>query len=106
MAFAECYFDLDIIRPDGSSKRDNLKIVAKVTNTVPNELRDLPELPESAAHVWEWFLDINETRSAKTHMPFSYSEILAWQELKKEKLSRWEVDALKALDRAFLNRKE
>lgn len=106
--YAESYFYLDIIAPDGTCKRDHLKIVAQSTNKVPNELKDLPELPESAAHVWRWFLDLNSHRKITVNGPsaISYSEILAWQELNFEKLKRWEVTAIKALDRAFLNRKD
>jgi len=97
-----------MIGEDGSTKRDHLKRVADMTNKSPKELQDLPELPESAAHVWGWFLELNGTRQAAMNgaLPISYLEMLSWQALTLEKLARWEVIAIKALDRAFMNRKE
>lgn len=97
-----------MISTDGSCKRDHLKIAAQATGIVPNELKDLPELPESAAHVWNWFLDLNSSRviTQNGQAMISYSELLAWQELTLEKLKRWEVKAIKALDWAYTHRKE
>lgn len=108
MAFAACFFEFDIKGEDGSTKRDHLMVAANATKKVPVELQDQPELPESAAHVWDWFLELNSERTASMAglNTISYSEIRAWAELENEKLAVWEVKAIKALDRAFLNRKD
>lgn len=104
--YAEMYFHLDVKGKDGSTKRDHLMIVAETTNTVPIELQDLPELPESATHIWEWFLDLNGARhiTEMGQSPLSFLDIEAWSRLTKNSLAVWEVKALKAIDRAFLNR--
>lgn len=108
MAFAKSFFELDIKGEDGSTKREHLGVIANATKKVPVELRDQPELPESAEHVWNWFLELNSGRTASMAglNTISYSEIKAWAELLKMDLAVWEVNALKALDRAFLDRKD
>lgn len=108
MAFAEFFFEFDIKGPDGSTRRDHLHVAAAATKKTPVELLDQPEFPESAKHVWDWFLELNAGRTASMAglNTISYSEIKAWADLLKENLAVWEVNAIKALDRAFLNRKD
>jgi hypothetical protein len=108
VAFAECFFEFDIKGEDGSTKREHLKVAANATKKVPVELQDQPELPESASHVWDWFLDLNAGRTASMAglNTISYLEIKAWADLHNEKLAVWEVKAIKALDNAFLSRKD
>lgn len=108
MAFATNFFEFDMKGKDGSTKRDHLKIVANATGKVPVELQYQPELPESAAYVWDWFLDLNSGRTASMAglNAISYLEIQAWADITGEQLARWEVVAIKALDRAFLDRKD
>lgn len=107
-AYAECFFEFDIKREDKSTKRQHLHIARDASGKVPVELQDQPELPESAVHVWEWFLELNSGRTASMAglNVISYAEIKAWAELLNEKLAVWEVNAIKALDRAFLSRKD
>lgn len=108
MAFAKYFFEFDIRGEDGSTKREHLHVAAKASHRVPVELQDQPELPESAAHVWDWFLELNSGRTASMAglNTISYAEIKAWADLLKENLAVWEVTAIKALDRAFLDRKD
>ncbi len=108
VAFAKYFFEFDIRGEDGSTKREHLHVAANASHRVPVELQDQPELPESAVHVWDWFLDLNSGRTASMAglNAISYLEIQAWADMTGEQLARWEVVAIKALDRAFLDRKD
>jgi len=80
-----------------------LEQVEKQTGIVPPELEGLPELPESAAYILQWFYDLSSTRTVGMALnPISFTEIDAWSRLTGNKPSIWEVSAIKQLDTAFL----
>jgi len=57
-----------------------------------------------AAHVWRWFLELHSARTGNGYgpNPITFSEIRAWMELKGVVLRGFEVDAIRALDGAYL----
>lgn len=73
----------------------------------PKELENLVELPKSCYHIWEWFGDLNNTRSEGFNgaLPITYSEIKAYFELQKIEPQDWEINTIKRFDIAYLNAK-
>jgi hypothetical protein len=66
-------------------------------------LEGLPELPEAAAHVMQWYHDLSSTRSMGMALnPISYTEIQAWCNLTGNWPASWEVSAIRQIDAAFL----
>lgn len=96
MEFARETFRLDLPGEDGVALREKLAHLGKD--------RPEPELPAGAAHVWEWFGELNLARTGNGFgaNPFTYAEISAWASLLGRCPRPWEVVALKALDRAYL----
>ena len=67
------------------------------------ELANLPEMPDGAWHVWEWYSDLSGARSTGMAVnAISWSDIDAYFRLRRIQPERWEVDAIRALDDAFL----
>lgn len=88
----------------GSSYRDQLMNVWSQTGEKPQELENLPELPQSCYMVWEWFLNLNESRSSNGFgfQPISYTEIYSFFKLKEVNPDHWEIDLIRRLDREVL----
>jgi len=61
-------------------------------------------LPDCAAYLWLWFLELHRARTGNGFgpNPIGYVEIDAWQRVTGRKLSPWEVDMMFALDGAFM----
>lgn len=80
-----------------------LEQVERQTGTTPPELEGVPELPEAASHVLQWFYDLSATRSVGMALnPISYTEIQAWCSLTGSRPAPWEVAAIRQIDAAFL----
>ena len=60
-----------------------------------------PGLPEDGAHVWRWFLELNQARNSSGFGPESiaYQEVDAWARLTRRNPRAHEVMWLLALDR-------
>lgn len=70
---------------------------------MPPELEAAPSLPESTAYIWLWFIDLASARQCGMSVnPISYTEILSWSQLKRITPAEWEIEAIKAIDAAFL----
>lgn len=70
---------------------------------MPKELEDLVELPDSCKHVWEMFLELNQTRSSGFGIsPITFTEIYSMSKLREIKLLQWEIDLIKRFDQLFL----
>lgn len=93
--------ELDCQRKDGSTLRQNLQQAERSTGKA---LIDEPDIPFCTAHVWEWFWQLNDSRPEgfSNAGPLSFSEIAAWAGLTGSAPRPWEVEALKAMDRAYL----
>lgn len=71
----------------------------------PKELVDIPKLPDVVAHIWEYFAELNKTRSFSDAGPssISWQEFRAWRLENKLRLDPWERDALFKLDDTFIS---
>lgn len=63
-----------------------------------------PELPEAAAHVWGWFIELCASRQhgAYAVQSLTYAEIEAWSRLTGRALRPFEVAWLRTLDALWL----
>lgn len=96
-------FELDIPQEDGSRLRDHAASISKATGSTPEEYRSL-QLPETMAHCWHWFLTLNRTRASNGfgQNPISYTEIVAWSQLTGVVPQPLEIQAIMALDTAYM----
>ena len=86
---------------DGSPLRAHLQAEARATGQPDDRL--LMQVPREGAALWDAFTDLAAARPmgmAAGAIP--HSEIEAWQRLYATRLTGWEVDTLKAMDRAAL----
>ena len=74
------------------------------TGKTPPQLEPA-DLPGCLDYLWRWFCELSGGRGYAEFgpLPLTYSEIKAWSELTKTDTAAWEVETLKALDRAYLN---
>jgi len=89
-----------IVGPDGK---------VEVTRAEYNEafgvdVPDAPDIPEAAAHVWEWWWQLNARRSPayEALAPISYSEIAHWSSLTRTQITPTEIEMLIQMDDAYL----
>lgn len=67
---------------------------------MPKELENLVEMPESVAHCWHWFLDLNNSRASGFGIsPISYLEIQAYFNLMQLEVDPSEIEVIKMFDR-------
>lgn len=76
----------------------------RANGIMPEELANEPDIPESAAHVWHYFIQLNRARGSNGFgaNPLSYTEIKNWCELSGIRLEQWELDAIVEMDSAFI----
>jgi hypothetical protein len=110
--YAAHHFALDIARPDGTTKRDELLsalrqakqgwVGAPSVASVEAEL-DGPSLPSDGAHVWAWYVELDRARSATGFGPaaLGWQDIAAWASLMRCQPMPWECLALTTIDRIF-----
>lgn len=104
-AYAAHHFRLFRRDDNGSSHYDQLMSLQRQTGRVPAELRDAPELPAYAAHVWRDFLDLHASRGSTGFGParITWQDIACWQSVTGARLLPWEVTALLKLDLAYFD---
>lgn len=56
----------------------------------------LPELPETVAHIWDWFVSLRHDGKR-----LSFPGIEAWQRLRKVELEQQELDIILQIDRLY-----
>jgi hypothetical protein len=62
-----------------------------------------PDVPFAGRRVWGIFHELNATRGAGMGAnPISFAEIEAWSRLRREPVRPFELDMIRALDRAYL----
>jgi len=103
IAFAEHQFALARRRPDGATEREHLLSVERQTGRRLIAL-DGPALPADGAHVWAWFFELSAGRGSNGlgPNPISYLDLLAWTVLTGTITRPAEIEAIMALDRAWL----
>lgn len=94
--YARKTFELERI-PDGqkSSVRKQLEQIERTTGKTPEKLLNMPELPYSLGHVWDWFLDIFRGEQ------ITYQEIQAWANMTDTRPTPYEVRILRKLADIF-----
>lgn len=87
---------------DGTTFAEQLVSVARQTGVRPASL-DGPPLPADAAHVWDWFLDLQSARGgAMGPAPFTWSDLASWAWFTGNRPRRGEIEAIMMLDRLWL----
>lgn len=99
MAFASAEFALCVRQEDGATLRDHLLTAYSATGVMPPQIQEAPELPASAAHIWEWFCELDASR--KDGSAIGYGDIKDWAELTRTRIRPWEVKALRMLDKLY-----
>jgi hypothetical protein len=64
----------------------------------------MPQLPECACHVWQWWQGISATRQCGMSInPISEPSIGWYFRNRRIQPLQWELDAIMAIESAFLN---
>ena len=100
--FAEQEFSLS---GGSNSRRAQLENAWRQLGVKPKELDELIELPESMHMVWNYFIDLNNTRTSNGFglNPISFTEIKSYFDLYCITPMSYEIAAIKALDRVALD---
>lgn len=86
---------------DGAPLREHLLAEARMTGETSPLLR--AELPAWAGGLWQAYTELADERQAGMGpCGIQGTQILAWQRLAGVRLTPWEVDTLRAVDRAVL----
>lgn len=88
----------------GSSAGDHFAAAAKQLGKPKPKA---PPLPPCASHLWDTYGELARRRQLAIGMgaapqPITHQDIMAWVNLKQWPLAPWEVDAIVALDDAYL----
>ena len=86
---------------DGKTKLDHLIQVEQSTGR--SHVPDV-EIPPHGSHIWEWFWTLSNARGSSGFgaSPLSYTEIRAWIEVTGLTVHPWEIDAIRAMDGAYM----
>ena len=78
-------------------------MVWKQTGIMPDEL-DGPPMPPDAAHLWQWFLELNAGRTSNgfSMNGLSAMEIESWARMSQISMDPWEFRTLRALDGCYM----
>lgn len=104
MEFAQFHFERGR-KVGGAAISDHLASVARQLGKAVTAVdAKPPDLPLGARLIWRAFLELHKTRGALGFGPaaISFAEIDAWQRVMHSRLKPWEVEALRAVDDAFL----
>lgn len=65
----------------------------------------MPPLPAHARPVWAIFLDLHNDRGSGFSAPngITSGHMLAWEQLNRTRLTPWEQDVIRQLDRVFFD---
>lgn len=90
---------------DGAALEDHLQQAARFGGEAARAaaalLAPVAQLPDTLAHLWEWFLELHSARQAsfgQGGQPITHRDILAWAEATGRSPRPWEVDALRRID--------
>lgn len=86
----------------GGTLREHLQAAAKTTGNVDPRL--LATVPEGTSALWAAYCDLASARPAGMGASaIPSTEYEAWQRLARVQFTPWELDTLKAMDRAALD---
>lgn len=87
----------------GKTRLQTIHEIAKQTGVLAPELEHPVHLPLEAEHLWRWYADLDAGRSAGFDLnPISWSDMRAYFALHRLRPKPWELQALRALDDAYL----
>lgn len=93
--------ELGAVQGDGATLREHLVRLWRSTRRVDPKLAEARKpLPASVAYLWGWFRDLADGRAPDT--PISVLEVEGWQRMTGVRLTPWEFDTLRAMDRVWL----
>jgi len=96
---------LDFPLQDGSTKRKHLISIAKQSGKIPQELVDVPDVPETGRYIKGVFDSLSITRTWINGSPqqISQADIYYWCKLRDVKLSQIHLFAIQRLDVSQVN---
>lgn len=91
------------IQKDGTTLRDNLEAVYRMTGKKPKEL-ETGVLPECLTHVWYWFLQLNSQRTNNGFSlnPITNQDMWFFFQLEGIEPESWELDLIRKFDSLVL----
>ena len=86
---------------DGKTKLDHLIQVEEATGR--SHVPDV-EIPLHGSHIWDWFWTLSNARGSSGFgaSPLCFTEIRAWIEVTGVSVHPWEIDAIRAMDGAYM----
>ncbi|MBC3920355.1 hypothetical protein H8L32_23025 [Undibacterium sp. CY18W] len=117
--YARAEFFLSQPQKDGKPLRWHLTVAhdaiahfdaASSMQYIPAELRDSwdlfvnpPQLPFELEYLWRWFLELHNSRSNNGMGPsvITYQDLLAWSHMTGNQPRKFELDAIRQLDRIY-----
>jgi hypothetical protein len=97
--YAREEFRLSASGADGTSLRETLLTVERMTGTMPDEGINHAEFPDHIGYLWGWFLSLNASRGGGMGpSPITYLEMQAYFSLMRITPSPFDIDALRRLD--------
>ena len=90
---------------DGTTEYDNLESAARQGDLIAQQkLSSLPTIHEAVNYIWQYYQELAATRSyAFGSAKLTYTEILAWSQLRRILLDGWELDTLLRIDAIFID---
>lgn len=85
------------VKNSTQSLRKTLEQVYKTTGKKPKELAEAKPISIKFQYLYLWYLDI------KTSEAITFTELKNWCELTNNKLTNWELDTIRAIDRIYWN---
>lgn len=93
--FASHHLWLRLPDEKGVTKLSSLTRFSKKTGKPHPDLKP-PKVDPSVMYLWRWFLDLDESRDE--NKPIPNTELQAWMQINHRTLTRWQVEALRAID--------
>ena len=92
-----------MVRSDGTTLKAHYDQIAKTTGKPPDDAIG-PEIPGWLSYVVEHYLALSQCRVVGDHSvsPIRYGDIIDYQRLYGLALEHWEMQAIKAIDMAFI----
>ncbi|MFZ6655939.1 phage tail assembly chaperone [Undibacterium sp. TJN19] len=120
LTFARAEFVLSEEQKDGKTLRWHLEVahgsIAHLSESdqvqyIPQEIRSFWDMyvrpvtvPIELEYLWHWFLDLHHSRGNNGMGPavITFQDMQAWMQVTGRKPERFELDAIRALDRLYL----
>jgi hypothetical protein len=98
-------FALGVRQEDGVTLNDHLLVAWEQTGIMPEQLADLPERNPLTNYIWEYFWELSRRRGNNGFgiQRINYLDLDAWGRQTKRRLDLWELEALLAIDDAYVD---